>query len=98
MPLSLTSLLQRTFMLCSKCMCFYGFAGKGSEMGLSCPLSDSAVQVGDQSEELNIQFCPLHFHSSVCICVCVCSPTAVITSLCHQLPIITPGSIGSIQL
>lgn len=36
----------------------------------------------------------LHFHSGVC----VCNPTAVITLLCHQLPIITPGSIGSIQL
>lgn len=75
---------------------FVWFAGKGLRIGLLCPLSDSVVQVSDQSEELNIQFCPLHFHSSVC--VYVCSPTAVITSLCHQLPIITPGSIGSIQL
>ncbi len=60
MPLSLTSILQRTFMLCSKCMCFYGFAGKGSEMGLLCPLSDSlqcrSVTRGTQYSILSFTF------------------------------------------
>lgn len=59
---------------------------------ITSPLWLPLVQVSDQSEELSI-LC-----ISTAVCVCVCSPTAVITLLCHQLPIITPGSIGSIQL